>query len=240
MAKSPTGKSTALSRDRIVKAAYQLARKDPLNALSMRKIATRLKVTPMAIYKHFSDKNELTAAVIDMQMEESRLVPEDLDQNDWRGWILESYLRMRDTYDAAPGMLHYMTHATVLGPSVLHWQNETLKVLINAGLTPKQAITAQAAMAELAAGSAILVPIRRQGMEKVFPTVWKDLKEGKAPDLAEASKAGVSPVDYPWVVLCGQAMLEDMQDSRAAFVTELNLFLDGLEKQIAGNLKSHT
>lgn len=230
-----SNRPAALSREKIVKAAFQLAKKEPLNALSMRKLASKLKVTPMAIYKYFSDKDELTAAVIDMQMEESNLIPHDMDTSDWRAWIKESFLRMWDAYYDAPGMVLYMSHATGFGPAVLNWQNEILKVLVNAGLTPKQALTAHAAMSELATGSNILVPIRQQGIERVFPSIWSDLKAGKVPNPAELSNGSVSVVDYPWLVLCGQAMLEDMQDSRRAFANELDLLLDGLALRIDAN-----
>ncbi|HEX4937187.1 MAG TPA: TetR/AcrR family transcriptional regulator [Candidatus Kapabacteria bacterium] len=230
-------RTSALSRDRIIKAAYQIAKKDPNDALSMRKIATKLKVTPMAIYKYFSDKSELIAAVVDHQMTESNLIPDNIDHSDWRSWVKESFLRMWDAYDSSPGMAQYMSHATSFGPAVLNWQNETLKVLITAGLTPKQALTAHAAMAELATGSTILVPIRQQGVEKVFPTIWKDLKAGKAPDLSELNNGPVSVVDYPWLLMCGQAMLENMHNSRDAFSAELDLILDGLTLQLAENKK---
>lgn len=216
-------------------AAYQIAKKDPLNAMSMRKIATKLKVTPMAIYKHFSDKDELTAAVIDMQMEESNLIPDDIDPSDWRAWIKSSFLRMRDTYDDAPGMVQYMSHAATFGPAVLSWQNEILKVLINAGLTPKQALTAQAGLAELVTGSTILAQLRRLGMERVFPTIWQALQDGKAPTQEELQAGMASVVDYPWLLMCGQAMLEDMTDSRTALSNEMDLLLDSLEAQVARN-----
>lgn len=232
-----TARTTSLSREKIIKAAFQIAQKDPINALSMRKIATKLKVTPMAIYKYFSDKNELTAAVIDLQMTESNLIPDEIDPADWRAWLRESFLRMWDTYDNAPGMAQYMSHATSFGPAVLTWQNETLKVLITAGLTPKQALTAQAAMAELATGSTILVPIRRQGVEKVFPTIWNDLKAGRVPDVSELSNGSLSVVDYPWLLMCGQAMLESMHQTRVAFGNELDLILDSLAAQIDANKK---
>ena len=230
-----SNRPASLSRERIVKTAYQLAKKDPLNALSMRKLATKLKVTPMAIYKYFSDKDALTAAVIDMQMEESNLIPYELDASDWRAWIKESFLRMWDAYYDAPGMVLYMSHATGFGPAVLNWQNEILRVLVNAGLTPKQALTAHAAMSELATGSNILVPIRQQGVEHVFPSVWKALKAGKVPDPSELSNGTVSVVDYPWLVMCGQAMLEDMQDTRTAFSNEIELILDALALRIDAN-----
>ncbi|HVL01446.1 MAG TPA: TetR/AcrR family transcriptional regulator [Dongiaceae bacterium] len=224
-----------LSRDRIIKAAFQIARKDPNDALSMRKIATKLKVTPMAIYKYFSDKSELIAAVIDYQLTESNLIPTEIDQADWRAWIKESFLRMWDAYDGSPGMVQYMSHATNFGPAVLNWQNEALKVLITAGLTPKQALTAHAALAELATGSAIMVPVRQQGVEKVFPTIWKDLKAGKVPDLTELNNGPVSVVDYPWLLMAGQAMLENMHNSREAFTAEMDLILDSLGLQISQN-----
>ena len=232
-ARSSTRNST-LSRDKIIKAAYQLAKKDPVNALSMRKIATKLKVTPMAIYKYFSDKNELTAAVIDLHLEKSNLIPTEVDPADWRTWIKSSFYSMWDAYDTAPGMLQYMINATSFGPAVLNWQNEALKVLINAGLTPKQALTAHAAMAELTTGSTILVPVRKLGVQNIFPGIWKDLSEGRVPNL-DNSEEIESMGDYPWVLMCGQAMMEDMQDTRNAFGNEIDLLLDSIAAQIEKN-----
>lgn len=232
--KSRNGKSPALSRERIVKAAYQLAKKDPVQALSMRKIATKLKVTPMAIYKYFNDKEELTSAIIDMHMTKSDLIPTEEDASDWRPWIKSAYMRMWDAYDAAPNMVQFMTNAGSFGPAVLNWQNEALKVLINAGLTPKQALTCHAAMAELATGSSILMPVRKQGVERTFPTIWKAIQEGTIPDATELQENS-NIMEYPWLMMCGQAMLEDMQDSRRAFAEEIELILDSIAIRIASN-----
>lgn len=237
MAANSAPRKSTLSRDKIVSAAYKLAKKDPLNALSMRKIASVLKVTPMAIYKYFADKNELTAAVIDKQMMESRLIPEEIDPKNWKEWIRTSFLRMWDGYASAPNMIQYMTHATSFGPAVLSWQNETLGVLINAGLTPKQALTSHAAMSELATGSNILIPVREQGVEKVFPSIWEAIKTGKVPTPEDMTNVHSTVQDYPWLVMCGQAMMEDMQDSRRAFENELEMMLDSVANQIAQNKK---
>lgn len=228
-----SSRTTALSRERIIKAAYQLAKKDPTNALSMRRIATKLKVTPMAIYKYFSDKNELTAAVIDTHLEKSNLIPQDIDPSNWREWIKASFYSMWDAYDTAPSMLQYMVQATSFGPAVLNWQNEALKVLIKAGLTPKQALTGHAAMAEITTGSTILVPVRKLGIENIFPGIWKDLSEGRAPNMDNFDESSMG--EYPWVLMCGQAMMEDMHDTRNAFGTELDLILDTLQAQIDKN-----
>ena len=55
----------ALSREPIVAAALELVDRDGWDALSMRRLAVELDVWPMAIYRHFSDKEDLLAAVAD-------------------------------------------------------------------------------------------------------------------------------------------------------------------------------
>ncbi len=232
-----TPPKAALSKERIVDAAYKLAKEDPVNALSMRKVAGVLDVTPMAIYKYFDDKNQLTAAVIDRHLTESDLVPDAVDYPEWRHWITESYLRLWDAFDQSPGMIHYMTNATSLGPAVLSWQNEILKVLINAGLTPKQALNGHTTMSELAIGNSIMVPLRNRGLETLFPSIWEDLQAGKVPDLNQLNQSDIPLVDYPWVLMTGQAMMEELQNSRKAFYTELCLVLDSLENHIVVNNK---
>lgn len=235
MSESSNGnKNSHLSRERIVETAHQLALKNPTSALSMRKIASELKVTPMAIYKYFADKSELTSAVIDTHMQSSNLTPDDLDPKDWRLWTRTAFTRMWEAFDAAPGMVHFMNNTSTLGPAVLSWQNDCLGVLINAGLPPKEALTAVATMAELATGSAILVPIRKQGMQKLFPTIWTDLMDGKVPDLEGFdTTAALEQYPYPWLMMCANSILEDMHDSRRAFGDELDLVLDGLELRLS-------
>jgi len=230
-------KTPALSRIRIINAAYQLAKKDPINALSMRKIATKLKVTPMAIYKYFDDKNALTTAVIDMHLKKSNLIPMDIDpESDWRTWVKASFLRMWDAYDSAPGMIQYMSNATSLGPAVLDWQNEVLKVLINAGFTPQQAGIAHIAMTELAAGSTILAPIRRQNIEQVFPITWSATTDTRLMQSQPDNTSSEDPaVEYPWLLMCKDAVIEYMENSRSAFSSELDLLLNGLEASLPAN-----
>lgn len=234
--KPKPGKTPILSRDKITEAAYLLAKKDPINALSMRKIATKLNVTPMAIYKYFKDKNELTTAVIDTHLQNSQLVPDDIPIEQWQQWTTTSFLRMWDAYNEAPGMLEYISQATTFGPAVLHWQNEVLKVLITAGLSPKQALTGHAAMAELATGSAILVPVRKQGLQNLFPTIWEALQKGNTPNLDNVDSHSL--IEYPWAVMCAQAMMDDIQDTRNAFLNELELILNSLAAQIEANKKN--
>ena len=52
-----------LSRERILEAALAVVEREGWDALSMRRLAQDLDVWPMAVYRHFRDKEELLAAV---------------------------------------------------------------------------------------------------------------------------------------------------------------------------------
>ncbi|RLU02614.1 MAG: hypothetical protein D9N11_08365, partial [Ketobacter sp.] len=75
------------------------------------------------------------------------------------------------------------------------------------------------------------------GVETVFPSVWSAIKNGTTPNLEDIAKAQSTVEEYPWLLMCGQAMMEDMQDSRRAFCNEMELILDRLALQIQENKK---
>ncbi|MGW1804942.1 TetR/AcrR family transcriptional regulator [Streptomyces sp. NPDC002078] len=63
-----------LSRDRIVRAAIQLADADGLDAVSLRKVATALDVRPMRLYGYIASKEELLDLMVDAAYAEIRPV----------------------------------------------------------------------------------------------------------------------------------------------------------------------
>lgn len=54
-----------LSRDLIVETALTIARTEGLPKATMRAVGSRLGVTPMALYRHLSDRDELNRLVVD-------------------------------------------------------------------------------------------------------------------------------------------------------------------------------
>ncbi|WP_438297073.1 TetR/AcrR family transcriptional regulator [Streptomyces sp. HUAS TT7] len=63
-----------LSRERIVRAAIQLADADGLDAVSLRKVATVLEVRPMRLYGYIASKEELLDLMVDAVHAEIRPV----------------------------------------------------------------------------------------------------------------------------------------------------------------------
>ena len=53
------------SREKIIAVAIELYLQGGLKAITMRRIARELKLTPMALYRHFKNKQEVLATIID-------------------------------------------------------------------------------------------------------------------------------------------------------------------------------
>lgn len=62
-----------LSLDRIVAVAVVIADAEGLDGLSMRRVATDLGASPMALYRHVADKDDLLLGMLDRALREARL-----------------------------------------------------------------------------------------------------------------------------------------------------------------------
>lgn len=131
------GERTRLTRQTVVDRALRLADADGLDALTIRKLAAELGVTPMALYWHFRSKDELLEGLaeqvwagIDVNVDGSASWPAQL-----RG-LLESLLRVLRAHPAAPQLL---LQTEKQGGSALRATEVTLEVLRSAGFDPKQA-----------------------------------------------------------------------------------------------------
>lgn len=91
-----------LSRARVVEAALALIDAEGLEALTMAKVAHRLGVGTMSLYRHVKDKDELIEAVAEHVMKGIQ-VPDGPD-DDWQGRVV-GYLRaLRDAAIAHPAL----------------------------------------------------------------------------------------------------------------------------------------
>ena len=70
-----------MQRDRIVQRALEIADAEGLDAVSFRRLAADFGVTPMALYRHVSDRDDLLTAMTDLVLAEIGLPNENHD--DW-------------------------------------------------------------------------------------------------------------------------------------------------------------
>ena len=121
----------------MVERAIAVADSEGVDALTIRRLAQELGVTPMALYWHFRSKEELIAGVADTIWGEIRT---DVDPSaDWslqlRG-MLESLISVLREHASASQLL---VNSEKLGPA--HWQatEQTLEILRRAGFDARHA-----------------------------------------------------------------------------------------------------
>ena len=82
----------ALDRISVLRGAVLLADETGLDAISMRAVAARLGVVPMALYKHVADKEDLLSGMVDLVISEYE-VPEN--EGSWRDSVRARVLDAR-------------------------------------------------------------------------------------------------------------------------------------------------
>src|SRR5437764_6180637 len=135
----PESGKPRLSKGTVTESALKLADADGLDALTIRKLAQHLGVTPMALYWHFRSKEELLEGVAEQVWGEIDVHP-DPDAPWWgqlRG-MLESLVTVLRAHPAAPQLVlehEKRNEAALRAPEV------TLAVLRTAGFDPLRAST---------------------------------------------------------------------------------------------------
>jgi TetR/AcrR family tetracycline transcriptional repressor len=126
-----------LSKRAVVDRALKLADTDGLDALTIRKLAQDLGVTPMALYWHFRSKDDLLEGMAEHVWGEIE-VNVDSSQPWWvqlRGG-LESLLRVLRAHPSAPQL---MLEHEKRNEAALRATEATLEILLGAGFDPQHA-----------------------------------------------------------------------------------------------------
>lgn len=113
MAAPSSRRTPALTRDEVVQVAARLAREHGIDGVTMRSVATELDVTPMALYYHVSNKEELVALIAAAATVDTV----DLELGD-AGWedALRAYLLSRwSKFRTYPGLGAYVISLPNLG-----------------------------------------------------------------------------------------------------------------------------
>lgn len=132
------GPKPALSLDAVVGAAIDVADTEGLDAVTMTRLAERLDVTPMAIYRYVPGKDEL----VDLMNDAALGPPPTLAGAEWRvavaGWARASLAR----FQGRPWLLETAQRRVPIGPNWMGWLDAGLDALEGSGLAPTERINA--------------------------------------------------------------------------------------------------
>jgi len=128
-----------LTRPRIVRTALRLADDRGLAALTMRALATELEVSPMALYNHVRDKEELVDLMVDLMLGE---VDRSATQGDWAAQLRALVCSYHQVLSAHRGLARIYSVGVRLGPHGLLMMERALGLLLQAGFSPPDAANA--------------------------------------------------------------------------------------------------
>lgn len=205
----------------MLRTAVDLADRIGLEALSMRRLAESLEVTPMALYKHVASRDELIDAMVDAVVAQIEPVEPDPD---WRRAVRRRILSARSTILRHPWATDAIVTRTRASPTVLTYLDSLMGLLRAGGLS-----------LDLLHNTMHALSTRMWGFTReVFPT------PAVPDDPAEQAAMYARFADaYPNIVAMatGAAHAGAGCDSQAEFEFALDLLLDGVERRrLAGAL----
>jgi AcrR family transcriptional regulator len=126
-----------LSREAIVAAAIEIADADGLEAVSIRRLATKLDARPMSLYSHIGRKGDLIDLMVDEVMA-GAVIPGGPPTDDWRAALRQIAQRTRESTRAHPWMIAAAFHRPFLGPNALRHIDQSLAAVSELPLSPER------------------------------------------------------------------------------------------------------
>lgn len=205
---------TPLSRERVVGAAIDLADRQGIRKLSMRRLANELGVEAMSLYHYFASKDELLGGMLEAvfgEMEAAR------DGDDWRSDMRRCAISARDTLLRHEWACEMLGQPINPGPAQLGWMESILGRLRRAGFSPKLTHHAYHALDSHIVGFVLwALPYLRIAREQ--------------PDFAQRFMATFRPETMPYLAEHVEQHLDDRAGETSEFEFGLSLILDGLER----------
>lgn len=178
----------SISAEEIINGAFEVARRDTLDKLSMPELAKHLDVGVTSIYWYFRKKEDLLNAMTD---EAIRVVFEQLlpvEKSDWKSYLRKHFAKTREIYRSDHvlcdlGMVRFGTYSKEAVHQVFKVMEDILEMLIETGFTPDSALDVYESMSIYTRGSIL---IERIQLSAKAPTIDSQ-RQGRL----------IDPVDMP-------------------------------------------
>ncbi len=148
----------ALTREAVVARALEIGTAEGLGAVSLRRLAQELGVTPMALYRHVRDKQDLINAMTEVVLEGMDATPGIRPEMTWTERLRLEIDNYKDQIDARPLALPLSIAYNAEGPPSF-WRvlERLLAILLDAGFARREAIVLIRMISNLLAGYLLLL-----------------------------------------------------------------------------------
>jgi TetR/AcrR family transcriptional regulator, tetracycline repressor protein len=157
LARSKTITRRGLSRKAIVARALEIGNGEGLDAVSIRRLALDFGVTPMALYRHVEDKQDLVNAMTEEVLQGFDLKAGFRASMGWTDRVRRAVANFREQMDARPLALPLSIAYNGEGPPAFWRMSEDLlSILLDAGFTRRDAIVLIRVVTNLLSGYLLL------------------------------------------------------------------------------------
>jgi AcrR family transcriptional regulator len=210
-----------LTRQRVLDTAVELADRDGVGSLSMRKLAQELGVEAMSLYHHVAGKDAILDGLIDIVFSEIELPS---GGTDWKHAMRQRASSAREALRRHPWATSLMESRPTPGPANLRHHDAVLGILRNAGFS-----------IELAAHAYSLLDAYIYG----FALQENSLPFGTPEETAEVAQtilAEVAAGTYPHLTeIAVEHVLQPGYDYGNEYQFGLGLILDGLDQALGAS-----
>lgn len=219
---APSGRKNPLSRDRVLRAAFEVVDAHGPGALTMRKVAAELGVDPMAIYRHVDSKDAMLDGVVEMLW---RQIPPPPRRSDtWPEQLRSFAFALRAAVNAHPNAARLLLTRNVIPISALEAFDTLLHNLRDAGFSETDASKILRAVNSSALGDALSALTYQALAPSGEPTA-----DGEETDAWITLTQALPPGTPPQLVRTAYAICGCWEpDTDFSFV--LDLILDGAHK----------
>ena len=212
----PTDERRApLTRERVLRAAIDLADAGGIEALSMRRLAQELGVEAMSLYYHVTNKNDILNGIVDLVVSEFELPPAEAD---WKAAIRTTAVSAHEVLVRHPWAANLVLSGTGVSEARLRYMDAILGSLRRAGFSADMTDHAYHALDSHIMGF----------------TLWQvGMNLGSEDELramAGEFLAQLSAEEFPYLAEHVEQHLKPRTDDVGEFEFGLGLILDGLER----------
>ena len=208
---------TPLSRERILRAALDLADRDGFEACTMRKLGAELGVEAMSLYRHVTSKDDLLNGLVDLVFSEVEI--EEPGTAEWRVAMRDRAHAHRAAMNRHRWAIGHTEGRMQPGPESLRVHDATLGILREAGFGFRDAVHANSVVDAYVYGFAL--------QERDLPAE----ADGATAEVMREQARNVPEMHaYPYLVEAMGEFAGGGYDYDAEFAFGLELILDGIER----------
>ena len=212
-----TSLRTPLTKARVLQAAVDLADREGLGALTMRRLGAELGVEAMSLYKHVANKEAILDGIVELVIGEIE-VP--TDGTDWKQAMRHRAVSARQVLSRHSWAIGLLEARGSTGPNALHYVDSILGILRTVGFSITLSVHAFWLLDSYIYGQVI------QETSLPFSTS-EEMTESTRP-VGEQ----VNPTEYPHLVEIGEHALRSVYSVDNEFEFGLDLILDGLRESM--------